>query len=230
MKSKEKGLKKYYGKQGKYLKEHTEFLKNADVEKDVAFLVKALGLKKNQSILDIACGQGRHVHALAQKDYSVDGVDFSEHLLEIAKKTQNKKQGYQSSFYKSDVTKLAIKKTFDRAYWFFSDLANIDPSKALQAISHSLEIGGKFLLDADNPFRLISYLQKKPDSGFIFNAETLELIDKPNGLVVPYPVLPMWKHWLHQAGFRIERVMGDYESSPYTVMSKRLIFVVKKIA
>ena len=103
------GIRRYYGKYGAYLREHAQFLQEANVEKDAAFLVKALGLNKHQSILDIACGQGRHTHLLAHKGYSVDGVDFSVHLLSLAKKSSNKTLRHQPIFYRADVTKLAFK-------------------------------------------------------------------------------------------------------------------------
>lgn len=227
---KKERIKRYYGKHGAYLREHAQFLQEANVEKDVAFLVKALGLKKHHSILDIACGQGRHTHLLTSKGYSVDGVDFSKHLLSLAKKSINKTLRHQPIFYRADVTKLTFKKKYSRAYWFFSDLANINPSKALSSISRNLEVGGRLLLDTDNLFRLIGYLLKNPKSDFTFDARRLELIDKRQGLVIPYPVLPMWQTWCLQAGLRIERVVGDYQFHPYTIKSQRLILLIKKTA
>ena len=224
------GIRRYYGKYGAYLREHAQFLQEANVEKDAAFLVKALGLNKHQSILDIACGQGRHTHLLAHKGYSVDGVDFSVHLLSLAKKSGNKTLRHQPIFYRADVTKLAFKKKYSRAYWFFSDLANISPAKALSSISRNLKVGGRLLLDTDNLFRLIGYLSKNPKSSFTFNALRLELVDARQGLVIPYPVLPMWQTWCRQAGLRIERVVGDYQFHPYTITSHRLILIIKKTA
>ena len=37
-------------------------------------------------ILDVPCGQGRHAHLLAEAGYNVEGVDYSTHLLDIARK------------------------------------------------------------------------------------------------------------------------------------------------
>ncbi|OGL74113.1 hypothetical protein A3D73_00310 [Candidatus Uhrbacteria bacterium RIFCSPHIGHO2_02_FULL_60_44] len=230
MQPKSKGTKYYYGKRGTYLREHAQFLHEANLEKDASFLVKALGLKKRQFTLDIACGQGRHVHALARRGYSVDGVDFSDHLLALAKKSTDKTLKHRSMFYRSDVSKLALKKRYNRAYWFFSDLANINIPKTLMAISRNLEVGGRFLLDTDNVFRLIRYLHKNKKTDFVFNAQRLELVDVRHGLVIPYPVVPMWREWLNQAGLRIERVMGDYQFHPYTALSPRLILIIKKTA
>lgn len=230
MQSKKEGIKFYYEKRGAYLREHARFLQEADVEKDVVFLVRALGLKKSQNILDIACGQGRHIQKLVQKGYSVDGVDFSVHLLSLAKKLTTAPVAYKPILYKANVTKLALKKKYNRAYWFFSDLANIDIQKALLSISRNLAVGGRLLLDTDNIFRLIGHLSINTKSDLAFDATRLELIDARHNLIIPYPVLPMWRMWLDRAGFRIERVIGDYQFHPYTITSQRLILVVKKIA
>ena len=36
-------------------------------------------------MLDCPCGQGRHAHLLAEAGFDVDGVDYSEDLLEVAR-------------------------------------------------------------------------------------------------------------------------------------------------
>ena len=35
--------------------------------------------------MDLACGHGRHAIELAKKDFDVDGLDFSDYLLKLAK-------------------------------------------------------------------------------------------------------------------------------------------------
>ena len=38
------------------------------------------------SILDVPCGQGRHAHLLAEAGYKVQGLDYSQDLLNVARK------------------------------------------------------------------------------------------------------------------------------------------------
>jgi SAM-dependent methyltransferase len=52
----------------------------------VARLVELLGeLPSGARILDCPCGQGRHAHLLAENGYNVDGLDYSDELLAVAR-------------------------------------------------------------------------------------------------------------------------------------------------
>ena len=53
---------------------------------EVARLLEVLGLPAGSRVLDVPCGQGRHAHLLAEAGFNVDGLDYSEHLLELARK------------------------------------------------------------------------------------------------------------------------------------------------
>lgn len=37
-------------------------------------------------MLDVPCGQGRHTHLLAESGYDMDGLDYSQELLDVARK------------------------------------------------------------------------------------------------------------------------------------------------
>jgi len=224
MNKRSKKIAGYYGKSGDYLREHGEFFRSANIGKDIDFIIKALRIKKTDRVLDIACGQGRHANVLARKGYAVDGVDFSSHLLKIAEETAMDNQ----KFYLMNIEKLKLASKYDCAYWFFSDLANIDIQTTIKAISGNLKAGGKVLLDTDNIFRLVSRLQKNIDKNIIFDAENLFLIENISKVKVRYPVVPMWKQWLQEAGLEIDRILGGYQFEKYSLESQRLILIVKK--
>lgn len=223
-------LLKYYGKKGGYLKDHDSFLSSANIQKDLAFLGKALTLKKGDAILDIACGQGRHANALKEKGYDVDGVDFSAYLINKAREGATITKGPPSHYYQSNVERLALKRKYDKAYWFFSDLAGINIQKALLSISKTIKKGGKVLIDTDNIFRIVSYLANNPSSPFEFDPRAFELIEKKSKVRVPYPPYPLWNQWVKSSGFLVEHVWGGYDFSNYSVTSPRLILVIKKVA
>lgn len=222
-------LKKYYGRGGNYLDDHEDFLNSANIKEDIHFLIEVLELDKKSIILDLACGQGRHTVALVQKGYHVDGVDFSRYLLDKAIKTVEEiNLDYKPLFFESDITDLYLEKKYNRAYWFFSDLASIDIEKVIKSLNKCLQKKAIAIFDVDNVFRIINYILNNPNSGFIFDAEKMELIDNENDIRIPYPAFPMWKHWFEKNGFFIEEIFGDYDLSSYSVNSKRLIMKIKK--
>ncbi len=228
MKKIEKITASYYGENGTYLEDHARFLTKERLKNDIHFISKILSLKKTDKILDIACGQGRHTLTLAEKGYSVDGLDFSEYLLDIAKKVASKTTNHKPFFYKENLENMELKQKYDKAYWFFTDLAQIDLRKALHSISNSMKRGGLVLIDTDNIFRILTYLLQNPGSAYTFDAKRLMLVDKKRGLEVPYPVLFMWEEWIKAAGFSLVSTYGDYKLEEYSIKSPRLIMLIKK--
>jgi SAM-dependent methyltransferase len=51
----------------------------------VARLLELLELPAGARVLDCPCGQGRHAHLLAEAGFDVDGLDYSEELLALAR-------------------------------------------------------------------------------------------------------------------------------------------------
>jgi len=219
-----------YYNNGKYLAEHSDFLRKADPQKDVTFLVKALGLRKSLCILDVACGQGRHIEALVKLGYCVDGVDYSTSLLKRARETMKQIPKCSSEFLYSSIETFSSKKSYDVAYWFFSDLADVSLPKALKSLNCVLKHGGRILIDTDSVFRIVRYLQEHQQRTFSFDASAMELIDKKNNVSVTYLTVPQWKELMAQYGFRLESVYGDYDMNPYTIKSPRLIIIAKQVA
>jgi len=68
-----------------YLLEYEPIFSPARDRADVARLIDILGLSAGERVLDVPCGQGRHAHLLAEAGFDVTGLDYSRHLLEIAK-------------------------------------------------------------------------------------------------------------------------------------------------
>jgi len=220
---------KYYSASGAYLKEHQEFLKIADVKLDVDFLIKALAIKKDDRTLDIACGQGRHAIEFTKRGYGVDGVDYSKFLIDKAKTATRNLQTKTPDFYLSNIIKTKLPGKYSKAYWFFPDFADIDIPAALKSINQSVETGGMVLLDTDNIYRLVSFLQRNPShKDNEFDVKTLKLLNKKDGSCTQYQTFPVWKKWLESNNFSIQKIFGDYELGPYSVHSPRLIFIITK--
>jgi len=48
-------------------------------------VIDLLGLPVGSRVLDVPCGQGRHAHLLAEAGLRIDGLDYSEYLLKVAR-------------------------------------------------------------------------------------------------------------------------------------------------
>ena len=69
-----------------YLREYQPLFDLTEDRVQVARLMDLLGLPAGARVLDLACGQGRHAHLLAEAGFDVDGLDLSAHLLAVARK------------------------------------------------------------------------------------------------------------------------------------------------
>jgi len=76
------------------------------------FIEKEIGYDKAARILDIGCGTGRHSIELAQRGYSVVGIDLSESLLKRAKEKASGRN-LQIVFQEQDARKLPFLNEFN---------------------------------------------------------------------------------------------------------------------
>lgn len=73
----------YFDRQ--YLLEYEPLFSPEGDRREVARLIDVLGLPSGARLLDVPCGQGRHAHLLAEAGFDVDGLDYSAHLLSLAR-------------------------------------------------------------------------------------------------------------------------------------------------
>lgn len=222
-------LKKYYSARGDYLKEHKNYFSKKQLQKDVDFIIDAMELKKEDKILDIACGHGRHAIELAKRDFNADGLDFSDYLLKLAKKYA-KRESLQINFYKQDIRNINIKNKYDKIFLFFSEFGLFDAEKVLKNISKILKTNGLFLLDCDNIFRLIQYLIKRPKIPYRFDFINMELKEKQkNSRGVKYYIVPELKKMFADHNLKVISMYGNYDKQSLDINSKRIILIGRKI-
>ncbi len=114
-------------------------------------------LPKNAVILDLGCGPGRDAEYFNKEGYKVTGIDFSEKMIEAAKKRVKK-----ATFEQMDMVNLILNdNTFD-GVWAHSSLLHIPKEKihlALSEVHRVLKKGGIF------------YLSVKPGKGEKFEGD-----------------------------------------------------------
>ncbi len=236
-----------------YLKLYS-FLENPEaVKKQCDFIEKAMELKKDMRILDLACGQGRHAIELAKRGYDITGLDYSEYLLSVASE-RARKEGVEVNFIKGDMRELPFENEFDAIYMFFTSFGYFSDEenfRVLKEVSKSLKKGGKFLIDLSNPIMVIKNFQYESwiltKDGLIcleqnefdpvkMRTRTLRLvfkegkeINRKEHIVRLYTPAEL-SYLMELAGLKTIKFYGDWRDfSEYNENSRRLIIVAEKL-
>ncbi|MFW6227725.1 MAG: class I SAM-dependent methyltransferase, partial [Bacteroidota bacterium] len=157
-----------------YLKTDADVVEDRSITAtELDMFSRILELSPEDKILDLACGQGRHVLELARRGYkNLFGLDRSHYLINKAKQI-NAAEGLPVTFREGDARKLPFPTdNFDvvmilgNSFGYFERID--DDIKILKEVLRVLKPNGKFLLDvADGNF-----LREN------FNPRSWEWIDK----------------------------------------------------
>lgn len=138
--------------------------KNRDYKEAEFFitnLVKFLKPKKEDKILDLACGAGRHSIFMNGMGYQITGVDLAPNSIEEAKKSKNK----TLDFDVHDMREVYRENEFDFIFNLFTSFgyfeSDADNIKMLQSIEKGLKKDGIFVLDFFNAKKVIANLVKE---------------------------------------------------------------------
>lgn len=221
--------KKYYSSKGDYLDEHKNYFSDKQLQIDVDFLISALRLSKKDKILDVACGNGRHTIELNKCGFNVDGLDFSSHLLGLAKKA-SQQAGLRINFYKQNINNINHNIKYDKILLFFSDFSLFDVKKTLKNIKKILKPKGIFLLDCDNVFRLIKYLSMHSEAPFVFDFITMRLKEKKkDDQGIRYYIIPELEKIFNDNNLKIKHIYGNYSKERLDGNSQRMIILAQKM-
>lgn len=124
-------------------------------------LIHKLKLPKTASILDLACGKGRHSIFLHSLGYSVTGVDLSCNSIDFA----NKWSDDDLSFQTADMRFLDLGEKFDCVMNLFTSFGYFDRiednNKVIQRVKEHLNPNGIFVLDYFNSSKVIRDKEEK---------------------------------------------------------------------
>jgi len=144
-----KWYKNWFGKD--YLKVYSH-RDQKDAKQLVQLILSNISLYNDSQILDIGCGQGRHLSIFAEKQFHITGIDLSPVLLRIAK--ENHINNSFAHFIQADMRQLPLKSKFDLILNLFTSFGYFENDEenlsVLRQIHSLLKKSGNFVFDYFN--------------------------------------------------------------------------------
>lgn len=227
-----------------------------DVNEAKVFIDKLDSLfnKEGLTVLDAGCGAGRHVHAWTELGHHATGFDLSPNSIDSAIQTA-KANNLDSSFQVLDMRCLhdtpELNEKFDVVTNLFTSFGYFTEEKdhklVVQGFANSLKAGGMLVMDYLNPeyskARLVlnesvvkegvQFEITREFDGEFFK-KTIEYTDASG---VSHSFTEQVKAWsiedlnklLSSVGLQTQSCFGDYNLSPYSEKSPRMIVLAEKI-
>lgn len=130
---------------------------DGDIAREANFIEESLGCEAGATILDLACGTGRHAVELASRGYQVVGFDLSLSMLARAS-DEAQDQNQKINFVQGDMREMTFEETFDGVFSWNTSFGFFDEEKnaaVIAKVHRALKKGGQFLLDVVNRDSLI---------------------------------------------------------------------------
>ena len=224
---------------------------NRDDKEAATFIDKLISYLKPPAgcnMLDIACGKGRHSIQLANKGFSVTGIDLSDDSINEALQFETE----SLHFYRHDMRLPFWINYFDYAFNFFTSFGYFatrrEHDNSIRTIAQSLKPKGYFVMDYLNVHyaedHLVHQSEKQIDDvNFIITKWYDEthffkkiIIEDPaleeplvyTEKVAKFSLGDFTEMFAYQ-GLQIQEVFGDYDFSNYDLRrSPRLIMLALK--
>ena len=222
-------------------------------EEEAGIILKLLKPEEGASLLDVACGYGRHALLLAQRGLKVTGVDYSPGLIAKAKALAAERN-VSADFLVRDARDLAWDGEFDLAMIGFNSFGLFSPGSApsvLNGIRRALKPGGRLFMDLANRRAGIEYPER--ESNWEWDRGSLKLqevsfrqspcvevcrdlyIRAAEGKVEEFLVfLRMYcrdeiSALLQDCGFKLEEIFGGWDLAPMLPDSRKIVLVAQRI-
>jgi cyclopropane fatty-acyl-phospholipid synthase-like methyltransferase len=223
--------------------------KERDEEEAKLFLNKLhhyLQFKPEHTILDLACGRGRHANYLAALGLQVTGLDLSASSITYARQTathpvtfgvHDMRQSFGSSEYS------IILNLFTSFGYFDNEKEN---RQVLQHMTNALEPGGTVVIEYMNPHYIQQHLkpsekkwiddilfviEKEIKENFVYKHIQFTHNDQLHCFTerVMLISLKQFEQYFQQCGLVLEQVFGDYHLNTFhKETSPRMILIAKK--
>ena len=215
---------------------------DSDAKKFMDNLTQHLSIQPEETIMDLACGKGRHSRYLNSLGYKVTGTDLSENSINFAKKYENDRLHFEVH----DMTK-PFPKQFHFIFNLFTSFGYFDKEEdnliTVKAIKSNLKENGIGVIDFMNVDYVIEnlvptevkivdniefHIKRYVNNGFIFKeihfkdkGENFSYIERVKAIT-----LQDFKNYFEAAGLTLLEIFGDYNLNKFILStSTRLILI-----
>lgn len=226
------------------------FMSEEQTHREAAFLIQHLGIGQKSSILDLACGNGRHTHAIGRFARSAVGLDMNMSYIKAACKTARAQGLTNTRFEQKDIRRIDFKSKFSAAMMVstvFGIFTDEDNANLLRSVGRALTSRGLFCFDIINRDTLLADFT----TDFIFEKEGNFLLDRcsfdpqtgtifnnrlyiKNGRTSKAAFSIRTYNYteiaslLKTANFSIKEVFSDWHGTSFDWQSKKIVIVAQK--
>lgn len=212
----------------------------------VDLLLQTVPLEQGARILDLCCGSGRHTQALAERGFSVTGIDLSTTLLNMAREEV---ESVNADFRQCDMREPYPEAPYDCVANFFTSFGYFDSDRdnfsVLERVREALKPGGYFFFDYLNAHHLRKVLvphdKKEIDNLLVVQKRELDdrFVNKTISITdahghshafterVRLYEREDFERMFAKAGLVIDRLFGTYTGESFALSSPRLIIVAR---
>ena len=221
----------------------------SEAKRLVELISKNLNLNANPSVLDMACGAGRHAVTFAKLGFKVTAIDISQRLISEAKRSAEQ-AGIEIDFVLSDILEYESNKRFDLVINLFTSIGYFENDEENYAVIKKaydlLKPDGYFIIDYFNK----DFLMKNLVPTTVFSENGLKITQNRSiegTRVIKKIIIENNGHneqfyesvrlfsceeilfYLKKAGFGIVKQYGDYFGNDYVseTSPRLIIFAVK---
>lgn len=224
-----------------YLKVYSHRDKNEAIQL-VELIFSNTQLLPDARILDVGCGQGRHLSIFAEHHFKITGIDLSSVLLRIAK--ENNENNPTANFLQADMRHLPLKSKFDLILNLFTSFGYFEKDEenqsVLEQIHQLLNKNGSFVFDYFNSDYIKNTLipKHKKEVGeilvkqerYIENSRIKKKIEltKKGKKTTYFESVKLYSpdeiyEMLRSVKLKINNVFGNYDGSAFELNSPRLL-------
>lgn len=216
---------------------------------DVEGMINLLKINKNDNLLDVCCGFGRHSNLFAKKGFNVTGIDITKKYIDRAIK--EKTFPGNPDFKLQDLLTYKEDSKFDAAINIFTSFGLLNDEEdeiiGLENVYKALKNGGKYLIDIQGK----ELLCRDYEQNIWFESGDVKVFLEYTILNSFTTLRSRWLYYknekmfeksfdtriysalelatlLSSVGFKSVDIYGDFEGNPYDINAKRLIAVATK--